>query len=55
MWNPVLTDAEIHYNLAGIYAQDGRKLEAKAEYQQALASDPTMIDAKARLSELGSD
>jgi tetratricopeptide (TPR) repeat protein len=55
MWNPVLTDAEIHYNLAGIYALDGRKEEAKAEYQRALASDPTMIDAKARLSELGSD
>ncbi len=52
MWDPVLTDAEIHYNLAGIYAGDGRKQEAKAEYQKALASDPTLIDARARLSEL---
>lgn len=55
MWNPVLTQAEIHYNLASIYAQDGRKQEAKAEYQQALELDPTMIDARARLSDLGSD
>ncbi len=52
MWNPVLTDAEIHYDLAGVYSQDGRKQEAKAEYQRALACDPTLIDAKARLSEL---
>jgi tetratricopeptide (TPR) repeat protein len=52
MWNPVLTEAEIHYNLAGIYASDGRKQEAKAEYQKALASDPTLNDAKARLSEI---
>ena len=36
MWNPVLSDAEIHYNLASIYALDGRKPEAKAEYQKAL-------------------
>ncbi len=55
MWNPVLTQAEIHYNLASIYLQDGRKQEAKAEYQQALNLDPTMIDARARLSDLGSD
>jgi tetratricopeptide (TPR) repeat protein len=55
MWNPVLSDAEIHYNLAGIYALDGRKQEARAEYQKALASDPTLIDARARLSELDSN
>lgn len=55
MWNPVLSDAEIHYNLAGIYALDGRKQEARAEYQKALASDPTLINARARLSELDSN
>ncbi|HEX4053467.1 MAG TPA: tetratricopeptide repeat protein [Tepidisphaeraceae bacterium] len=55
MWNPVLTQAEIHYNLASIYLQGGRKQEAKAEYQHALNLDPTMIDARARLSDLGSD
>ncbi len=52
MWNPVLSDAEIHYDLAGIYAQNGRKQEAKAEYQRALACDPKLIDAKSRLSEI---
>jgi tetratricopeptide (TPR) repeat protein len=52
LWDPVLSDAEIHYDLAGIYALDGRKQEAKAEYKKALASDPTLIDARARLSEL---
>ncbi|HEY1923381.1 MAG TPA: tetratricopeptide repeat protein [Tepidisphaeraceae bacterium] len=55
MWNPVLNNAEIHYDLAGIYAQDGRKQEAKAEYQKALACDPTLIDARARLSEIDSN
>ncbi|MGD0462987.1 MAG: tetratricopeptide repeat protein [Tepidisphaeraceae bacterium] len=55
MWNPVLSDAEIHYNLAGIYALDGRKQEAKAEYKKALQSDPSLIDARARLSELDSN
>jgi tetratricopeptide (TPR) repeat protein len=52
MWNPVLTDAEMHYNLASLYQVDGRKAEAKAEYQKALDSDPTMVDARARLSEM---
>jgi len=51
MWTPVLTDAEIHYNLGSIYEIDGRKEEAKVEYQKALDSDPDMIDARARLSE----
>jgi tetratricopeptide (TPR) repeat protein len=54
-WTPVLTTAEIHYNLATIYALDGRKQEARAEYQQALNHDPTMTDAKTRLSDLGHD
>ncbi|MGD0388086.1 MAG: tetratricopeptide repeat protein [Tepidisphaeraceae bacterium] len=52
MWTPVLTEAQIHYNLASIYQQDGRKAEAKAEYQKALACDPTLIDARARLAAL---
>ena len=52
MWNPVLTDAQIHYNLASIYQGTGRKAEAAAEYQKALDCDPTLIDARARLSEL---
>jgi tetratricopeptide (TPR) repeat protein len=52
MWNPVLTEAQIHYNLASIYEVSGRKVEAKAEFQKALDCDPTLIDARARLSEL---
>lgn len=55
MWNPVLTQAEIHYNLASVYLVDGRKVEARAEYQKALDADPTLIDARARLSELSSN
>ena len=52
MWNPVLSDAQIHYNLASIYQNSGRKAEAKAEYERALQCDPTLIDARARLSSL---
>jgi tetratricopeptide (TPR) repeat protein len=52
MWNPVLTDAQIHYNLASIYESTGRKAEAKEEYEKALAADPTLIDARAKLSEI---
>jgi tetratricopeptide (TPR) repeat protein len=52
MWTPVLSDAQIHYNLASIYQQDGRKAEAKAEYQKALQCDPKLIDARARLASL---
>ena len=52
MWNPVLSQAQIHYNLASIYEVTSRKAEAKAEYQKALDSDPTLIDARARLSAL---
>jgi tetratricopeptide (TPR) repeat protein len=51
-WNPVLTDAQIHYNLASVYQSNGRKEEAKAEYEKALDSDPTLIDARARLAQL---
>jgi tetratricopeptide (TPR) repeat protein len=55
MWNPVLSDAQMHYNLASLYQQDGRKAEAKAEYQKALDADPNLIDARARLSSLEPD
>jgi tetratricopeptide (TPR) repeat protein len=52
IWTPALSDAEIHYNLAGIYQIDGRKQEAKAEYQKALDLDPSLPDAKERMAEL---
>jgi tetratricopeptide (TPR) repeat protein len=51
MWTPVMTDAQIHYNLATIYRLDGRKTEARAEYQKALDEDPAS-DAKSRLAEM---
>jgi tetratricopeptide (TPR) repeat protein len=52
IWTPALSEAEIHYNLAGIYQMDGRKQEAKAEYQKALDLDPALPDAKERMAEL---
>jgi len=51
-WTPVLSEAEIHYNLAGIYQIDGRKQEAIAEYQKSLDLDPNIPDAKERISQL---
>jgi tetratricopeptide (TPR) repeat protein len=52
MWQPVLTDAQIHYNLASVYEMDGNRVEAKAEYQKALDLDPDMQDAQVRISAL---
>ncbi|MDP9175266.1 MAG: tetratricopeptide repeat protein [Planctomycetota bacterium] len=51
-WSPVLTEAEIHYNLASVYELDGRKFEARTEYEKALELDPKLGDAKNRLSSL---
>jgi tetratricopeptide (TPR) repeat protein len=55
MWTPALSDAQIHYDLASIYQTNGRKSEAKAEYQKALQCDPTLDDARTRLAELDRD
>ena len=52
IWQPVFTEAEIHYNLAGVYELDGRKLQAKTEYDKALELDPNFADAKSRLASL---
>jgi tetratricopeptide (TPR) repeat protein len=52
MWTPALTDAQIHYDLASIYQTNGRKSEAKAEYEQALACDPTLEDARTKIAQL---
>lgn len=48
----VLTPAEVSYNLGSIHEQQGRREQAKAEYQKALALDPTLHDAKQRLAAL---
>jgi tetratricopeptide (TPR) repeat protein len=52
MWSSVLTEGEIHYNLASVYQTEGRKEEAKGEFQKALECDPSLIDARSRLSQL---
>jgi tetratricopeptide (TPR) repeat protein len=51
-FSAVLRPAEVHYNLASVYETQGRKLEARAEYRQALNLEPNMSDAKARLASL---
>ena len=48
-----LPPASAHYDLASVFEQTGRKKDAKSEYQKALALDPALNDAKARLASLG--
>jgi Flp pilus assembly protein TadD len=45
----VLSPAEVHYNLASVYEWMGRKEQARVEYRKALALDPQLSDAQARL------
>jgi tetratricopeptide (TPR) repeat protein len=52
VWRPVLSDAQIHYNFASVYQLEGRKAQARAEYQRALEIDPNMTDAQQRLAAL---
>ncbi|HVT88721.1 MAG TPA: tetratricopeptide repeat protein [Tepidisphaeraceae bacterium] len=48
----VLKPAEVHYNVAAVYEQMGRKEDAKLEYEKALELDPNLADAHERLSQL---
>jgi len=48
----VLTPAEVHYNLASVYEQLGRKAEARAEYTKAIELDPQLQDARIRMAQL---
>lgn len=48
----VLSEAEVHYNLASVYEGLGRKEQARVEYKKALAADPAMKEAQARLAAL---
>jgi len=52
IWQPVLAPAEIHYNLGSIYANEGRKEEARYEYQRALQLDPKLTEARTRVAAL---
>lgn len=45
----VLSEAEVHYNLAAVYEGMGRREQAKIEYKKALAADPQLTDAQAKL------
>jgi tetratricopeptide (TPR) repeat protein len=45
-----LTPAEVHYNLASVFEQQGRQKLARAEYEQALKLDPQLLDARTRLA-----
>lgn len=51
----VLTAAEVHYNLASVWEHQGRKEQARLEYQKALQLDPNLLEAKTRLTALGQD
>lgn len=48
----VLPEAQVHYNLAAVYQEQGHKELAKAEYRKAVELDPTLGEAKMRLSQL---
>jgi superkiller protein 3 len=48
----VLSPAEAHYNIASVYQQQGKKEAARAEYQEAIKTDPNFVDAQTRLAEL---
>ena len=46
----VLSEAEVHYNLASVFEHTGQKEQARAEYRRAIDLDPNMVDAEVRLS-----
>lgn len=48
----VLPESQVHYNLASVYEGLGRREQAKIEYRKALAADPQMNEAQARLDAL---
>ncbi|HEX3358746.1 MAG TPA: tetratricopeptide repeat protein [Tepidisphaeraceae bacterium] len=48
----VLTPAQVHYNLASVFQQEGKKAAARAEYLEAIKADPSFVDARTRLAEM---
>ena len=51
---PVLSEAEIHFNIGSVHEGLGRKELARLEYQKALQLDPKLKDASIRLQKLES-
>src|SRR5262249_6168286 len=41
----VLSEAQVHYNLASVYQQQGKRDQAKAEYRRAIELDPSLKDS----------
>jgi tetratricopeptide (TPR) repeat protein len=54
-FNQVLKPAQVHYNLASVYEQQGRTKQARDEYEVAVKLDPKMIDERSRLTMLEMD
>jgi tetratricopeptide (TPR) repeat protein len=48
----VLSPAEVHYDLAGVYEFQGRRELARSEYQRAVDLDPNFSDARSKLARL---
>ena len=51
----VLSPAEVSYNLAQIFEQQGALARAKDEYRKALEANPTMTEAQMKLANLPQD
>jgi len=51
----VLPAAKAHYDLASVYEQQGRTLEARAEYERSIELDPKFKEANQRLAALSKD
>lgn len=48
----VLPPGKAHYDIGSVLQMQGRKLEARREYQKAIELDPSLSDAKAKLAAL---
>ena len=51
-FSEVLTPAQVSYNIASVYEQQGKTEQAREEYRRALELDPAMRDAQTRLAAL---
>lgn len=48
----VLSPAEVYYNLGSVYEQLGRRDDARDAYEKSIQIDPSMREARERLTEL---